>query len=205
MKVLIVTGGIGSGKSLVCRLLKDKYGIPVYEADSRAKQLYTDCPFVLDEIEKAIGATVKNDEGVFVPSLLADVIFKDADALRKVEDILFPVLIRDFESWSSIQEAEVVAIESATVLEKQHFEGFGDIILLIDAPINVRLERAMSRDGASREKIIARMKAQPMMNELSDGAESIRVDYVLLNDSTEKELEAKLAEFIEKYVLTKML
>ena len=205
MKVLVVTGGIGSGKSYVCRILEEKYGIPVYEADIRAKRLYNEYPGMLDSIEETLGVILRTDDGVFAPHLLADVIFNDAEALKKVEDILFPVLMNDFNAWAEKQGTQTVAMESATLLEKSQFDGFGDITVLVDAPVDVRLARAMSRDGASKEKIMARMQAQSLMNALSNGATTAKVDHVLLNDSSEADLEVKLDDFIEKYALTKML
>ena len=204
MKVVVVTGGIGSGKSLVCRMLAEK-GIPVYEADKRAKLLYVEVPSMLDDIEASLGVRLRDSNGDFVPAILAEVIFRDKDALKKVEDILFPVMKKDFARWSDAQGKEVTAFESATVLEKPQFDGFGDIVLLVDAPVEVRRSRAMHRDVVSEEVIQRRINAQPMMNRLSQGETDPRIDHVLLNDSTEEELERKLDEFIEKYELTKML
>lgn len=205
MKVLVVTGGIGSGKSVVCSILKERYGIPVYEADLRAKQLYVEVPEMLDDMETKLGVSLRNSSGEFVPSLLAEIIFNDSDALRLVEDMLFPVLMKDFADWAERQDCEVVAFESATVLEKQQFEGFGDLVLLVAAPVQLRLSRAMERDKASREKIQARISLQSSMNMLSDGHEDSRVDFVLKNDSSFENLELHLKEFMEKYSLTKML
>ena len=204
MKVLVVTGGIGSGKSLVCRMLAEK-GIPVYEADRRAKQLYVEVPSMLDDMEAALGVRLRDSKGDFVASSLAEVIFRDQDALNKVEDILFPVMKKDFADWAAAHGKEVVAFESATVLEKPQFDGLGDIVLLVDAPVQLRMSRAVSRDGVSEEKIQARMKAQSLMNRLSEGETDPRIDQVLVNDSTEAELRRKLDEFIEIYALTKML
>ena len=99
----------------------------------------------------------------------------------------------------------MVAFESATVLEKEQFDDFGDIILLVDAPMDVRLSRACSRDGADKAKVQERMAAQPLMNSISDGGACERVDCVILNDGSIEELEQKLTEFVEKYGLTKML
>ena len=205
MKVLVVTGGIGSGKSQVCRLLSEKFGIPVYEADSRAKALYMEVPDMLDRIEAALGTGLRNDRGEFVPGYLSDMIFADPSALRKVEDILFPVLKKDFSDWAERQGSSLVAFESATILEKAAFDGFGDIVLLVDAPVSLRLMRAAARDCADTEKIRSRMEAQTLMNRLSEGGVDTRVDHVLKNDSTIEDLEANLSEFIEKYRLTKML
>lgn len=205
MKVLIVTGGIGSGKSLVCRILTEKYRIPVYEADSRVKSLYAEVPEMLDAIEEALGVRLRDDVGTFVPRRLADVIFTDKEALLKVEDIIFPYLRKDFFSWADTQLGNVVAFESATILEKQQFDGFGDIVLLVDAPKTLRLGRACMRDGQDEVRIKERMDAQKLMNSLSDGASCEKVNHKIVNDSTVDDLQRKIEKFIEKYGLTKML
>lgn len=203
MKVVVVTGGIGSGKTSVCRLLAEKYGIPVYEADRRAKELYAEFPSMLDRMESVLEVSLRDDSGEFVPARLADVIFNDADALGMVEDMLFPVMKEDFASWA--KGYETVAFESATILEKPQFDGFGDIVLLVDAPVPLRLARAMERDGVDEAEVISRMEAQPLMNFLSEGGRISRVDHVLMNDSSLEKLDRDLAEFMGKYGLTKML
>lgn len=205
MRVLVVTGGIGSGKSLVCRMLEQSYGIPVYEADAKVKALYSKVPSILDEIEESLGVKLRNEAGDFVPRMLADVIFSDKLALQKVEDIIFPHLMDDFNCWAMSHGSDVVAFESATVLEKPQFDGFGDIVLLVDAPVQTRLNRACQRDQVNREKIQERISLQIMMNYLSEGGHNDRINYRIVNDGTINDLETKLKEFIEKYGLTKML
>ncbi len=193
MKVLAVTGGIGSGKSEVCRILAENGLILQYNADSRAKALYLECPGLLDEIEKTLGCQFRDEDGTFVPSRLAAVIFSDGAALEKVEALLFPEMIRDFHRvMAEAAEDQIVVFESATFLEKKQFDGFADIVLLVDAPFEMRLERACRRDGASREAIMARMKSQKLMNELSEGHEDPRISYKVLNDGTTQELEQKV-------------
>ena len=205
MRTVVVTGGIGSGKSLVCGILSDNFGIPVYQADARVKALYLERPDLLDSIEEAIGLSLKNESGVFQPKVLAEVIFSDSSSLQTVEKQVFPYLMNDFQEWAGLQEADVVAFESATVLEKSMFDGFGDIVLLVDAPVSVRLQRACSRDGVDIDKIRERMSAQPLMNRISEGETCERVDYVIENTSAIEELTGKVRNFIEKYGLTKML
>ena len=190
MKVLAVTGGIGSGKSEVCRILAENGLTLQYNADSRAKALYVESPGLLDEIEIALGGNFRDEVGNFVPSRLAAVIFSDSAALEKVEALLFPEMIRDFHKvMAEAAEDQIVVFESATFLEKKQFDGFADIVLLVDAPFDVRLERACRRDGASKEAILARMKSQRLMNELSEGLEDPRISYRVLNDGTRQELE----------------
>ena len=193
MKILAVTGGIGSGKSEVCRIMAENGLALQYNADSRAKELYVECPGLLDEIEKELGERFTDAEGNFVPSRLAAIIFSDAAALEKVEALLFPELIRDFHRrMAEAAQDQIVVFESATFLEKKQFDGFADIVLLVDAPFDMRLERACRRDGASKEAIIARMKNQRLMNELSEGLEDPRITYRVLNDGTREDLEQKV-------------
>ena len=193
MKILAVTGGIGSGKSEVCRILAENGLALQYDADSRAKALYVESPGLLDEIEKELGGRFRDEEGNFVPSRLAAVIFSDDAALEKVEALLFPEMIRDFHRMmAEAAQDQIVVFESATFLEKKQFDGFADIVLLVDAPYDIRLERACRRDGASKEAIIARMKNQRLMNELSEGLEDPRITYRVLNDGTKEDLEQKV-------------
>lgn len=205
MKVLVVTGGIGSGKSLVCSILNSKYGIPVYEADKRAKELYEKVPSLLADIESALGISLRDQDGRFIPAHLAQVIFCDASALSVVENLLFPVLKKDFLMWAEKLGGGLVAFESATILEKHQFDDFGDIVLLVNAPTSLRMRRAMVRDGVSEAETLSRMEAQPLMNRLASGCSHPRVDYVLDNVSSEDELRNKLAEFIRNTGITEML
>ena len=200
MKVLVVTGGIGSGKSEVCRLLAE-YGFHMqYDADSRAKGLYVEHPHLLDDIEKALGTSCRDAEGRFAPSCLAKRIFNDKEALGKVEELLFPVMMEDFRKFaSSADEGQYVVFESATILEKPYFDGFGDKVILVDAPIALRLERAAARDGAPKEIVMARMQNQKLMNALSEGGEDKRVDYVLLNDGSREDMENNLKKILENF------
>ena len=193
MKVLAVTGGIGSGKSEVCRILADKGLTLQYNADSRAKALYVERPGLLCRIEASLGCRFRDEEGNFIPSRLAAVIFTDDGALEKVEALLFPEMIRDFHKvMEAAAEDQIVVFESATFLEKKQFDGFADIVLLVDAPFGIRLERACRRDDATKEAVIARMKSQKLMNELSEGHEDPRISYKVLNDGTTQELEEKV-------------
>ena len=199
MKVLAVTGGIGSGKSEVCRILAENGLTLQYNADSRAKALYVESPGLLDEIEIALGGNFRDEVGNFVPSRLAAVIFSDSAALEKVEALLFPEMIRDFHKvMAEAAEDQIVVFESATFLEKKQFDGFADIVLLVDAPFDVRLERACRRDGASKEAILARMKSQRLMNELSEGLEDPRISCRVLNDGTRQELEQNVLSVLNQ-------
>ena len=194
--IIVLTGGIGSGKSQVCRILSEDYGFHVYEADARVKELYNTHPELLSRIEVALGASFRNAEGDFVPSSLAQVIFCDCNALETVESLVFPVLIDDFNKWmSGITDDLPVIFESATVLEKPQFSGFGDFIVLVNAPYSIRLARAGVRDGDSA-KVESRMGFQKLMNRLSEGESDPRIDYVIDNSGSIDELKAKIKDFV---------
>ena len=185
--VVIVTGGIGSGKSMVCRMIRDIYGFPVYEADKRAKELYVRYPELLESIEKALSCSVRDSGGNFQPRLLAERIFADADALAVVESLLFPFMMSDFREFAE-NSGNIIIFESATVLEKPQFDGFGDKVILVDAPRETRIERACARDGLSREAVLARMDAQKLMNAVSEGAVCSRIDEIIMNDGSADDL-----------------
>ena len=199
MKILAVTGGIGSGKSEVCRILAENGLTLQYNADSRAKALYVECPGLLESIEVSLGCGLRDEDGNFIPSRLAAVIFSDDAALQKVEALLFPEMIREFHRMmAEAAEDQIVVFESATFLEKKQFDGFADIVLLVDAPFEMRLERACRRDGASKEAIMARMKSQRLMNELSDGLDDPRISYRVLNVGTRQDLERSVMSVLAK-------
>lgn len=196
--IIVLTGGIGSGKSQVCRVLSEKYGFHVYEADAKVKELYDTHPDLLNRIESALGTSFRNKEGSFVPSSLAKVIFSDSNALETVESFVFPALIDDFKTWmSGITDDLPVVFESATILEKPQFIGFGDCTVLVNAPYDLRLSRAAERDG-SRVDAEARMSRQVLMNRLSEGGEDERIDFLLDNSGSMDELERKIRDLVAK-------
>ena len=199
MRVLAVTGGIGSGKSEVCRILA-RHGLHLqYNADARAKALYTESPGLLDAIEDALGCVLRSEDGRFIPSALAAIIFADNEAMVKLEELLYPEMIRDFHRFmAEAAEDQIVVFESATFLEKKQFDGFADMVLLVDAPFEVRLERACARDVASREAVLARMKCQTLMNALSEGHVDPRIDYKVLNEGTMEELERNVLQVLNE-------
>ena len=158
MGVIIISGGIGSGKSTVCEIFNAQYGWPVYEADNRVKELYLQHDGLLNDIESALGESFRDEKGVFMPSSLAARIFMDNKALETVESYVFPVLMDDFLIWRKINaDKEYVILESATILEKPQLRGIGDCVVVVDAPIEVRVERAAFRGQTTKEVISRRI------------------------------------------------
>ena len=112
--ILIVTGGIGSGKSEVCRILRDSFGYRIYEADRKAKELYCRFPDLIERIEKALDCRIRTEYGEFAPSLLAERIFTDKEALAEVENILFTYLLKDFDEFCKQNNVRIGIITVGT-------------------------------------------------------------------------------------------
>ncbi len=184
MKTIVLTGGIGSGKTLIGRILSS-HGFPFYDCDSRTKALYANPEFAL-KVAQAAGLESFNKKA------LADKIFNDKQALAAVEAVVHPVLLQDYIRWRDAQKVEWVVMESAIVLEKPLFHDIVDAIIFVDAPLQTRLKRACQRDGRNRYEILKRMCEQKLTRTL-DGVPS----YVLENDSTYVELKANLKQIID--------
>lgn len=196
MKTLVVTGGIGSGKSRVCSYLSS-LGIPVYDSDSRTKALYSERPAMLDEVEKALDGSFRTYDGSFDRSALASVIFNSQDALEKLEAIVHPYVLEDFAAWrdSAPEGTPFVVFESAIFLQKPMFSHIADKVLLVDAPQELCLARAARREGMTEEKVLSRMRSQHF--------DRSRVDAVVVNDSDFEALYAATDAALEKLNLIK--
>lgn len=189
LKKILLTGGIASGKSAVSAILSS-CGVPVYDSDSAAKRLYQGQ--VLSEVEKSLALSLRSPDGTFDKGRLAAVIFSSPEALYRVEAIVHPALIRDFEVWLGRQSTTAVTnralpergffsglppfvvMESAIALEKPLFDGYFDAVVMVDAPVELRIARACARDGVSREKVTVRVAAQCIGRE--------KADAVIVND-----------------------
>lgn len=172
MLTVIVTGGIGSGKSAVCALLA-KRGIPVYDSDSRTKALYDSVPGLKERIESELGVPF---------SSLAKIIFSNSEAREKLEAIVYPLVRADFEAWRDAQDAPFVVLESAIILSKPIFDGIADYVVAVTASEDVRLERLISR-GLTEEDARRRMASQSL--DLS------KADVIIENDGSLDELAQK--------------
>lgn len=196
MRTVAVTGGIGSGKSAVCSILSAR-GIPVYDSDSAAKRLYEEDDQLMDSIEEALGCGLRTAAGEVDYPKMASIIFSSKESLSKVEALVHPAVLRDFKRWRAMQEdrfsgsgrADIFfgnepfcVIESAIILDKPAFLAAVDKVVMVEASLAVRVERACARDGAPKEKVIQRIAAQRF--DLS------KVDAFIRNEGTLEQLRA---------------
>ena len=191
VKTLVITGGIGSGKTVVAGYLSSK-GIPVYDCDGRTKALYYENPLLVMDIEEALGESVTDEDGVLDRKKLGSLIFSDKSKLAKVEEIVHPMVYEDFVRWRDdrIKEAPFVVMESAIFLEKPLFHDLADAVILLEAPGHLRVERAVRRDKSSAKTVRQRMKAQKYDRK--------RVDAVIVNDSDILTLYERVDEVMDE-------
>lgn len=180
-----ITGGIGSGKSTVCRLFAAR-GVAVYDTDAAAKRLMGEDETLKRAIIDRFGAESYTAEGLN-RSYLAAQIFGNEEAREALNGLVHPAVTADFERWAEEQAGEYVVLESA-ILYEAGLDKYLDRVVAVLAPRALRLERAMKRDGATRDKIEQRMDAQMSDDELRE-----RADVSLVN-IFEEELEAMVQE-----------
>ena len=181
MKTVLVTGGIASGKSEVCRHL-EALGYPVYDSDSRTKSLYETVPGLKERIESATGHPFSQISRIF-----------GDDAMReRVESVVYPEVLADFLKWKASCDAKLVFFESAVALDKAMFDGQWDEVWLVRAPLEQRLKR--------NPKTKDRLQAQQEVDESL-------ADVIIDNDSSIEELHLKVNKALNnmKTDLTKIL
>lgn len=169
-----ITGGIGSGKSVVSRLL-NMLGYPVYDSDSKAKRLNdTD-----EEVKRALTLAFGSDlyeNGLLNRPKLASLIFQSDSNRQLVNAIIHPAVKRDFLRWAEAQNSDIVFLEAA-ILYESGFDAFMNKVVAVAAPEQVRIQRAMQRDNATEQQIVNRLRAQMSQDVLESKA-----DFVVVND-----------------------
>lgn len=170
-----LTGGIGSGKSVVA-LLFGMMGIPVYIADGESKRLADTSPVIKEKLTGLFGKEIYA-ENVLNRKLLASLIFGNRENLEKVNAIIHPEVNRHFQEWVCRQSSRCCAIETAILFESG-FDKTVDISLFVSAPLELRIERALKRNPlATREDITNRI-----MNQLQEESLLAKADHVIIND-----------------------
>lgn len=174
-RVLAITGGIGSGKTVVTRCL-EAMGLPVYSCDEEAKRLNAIHPDIRRGLKKLVGEHVYMQDGTLDKKVLAAYLFANPEHARQVNAVVHPCVKSHFKQWAQEQRVPWVVMESA-ILYESGFEDMADCVIEVYAPEELRVSRAMNRDRVAREAVVMRMSCQ-----LSDEEKASRADYVLYND-----------------------
>lgn len=172
---IAITGGIGSGKSVVSRLL-GIMGVPVYDCDTRAKQLMNTSSILRDALTEAVGTQVYNPTGDVNRPYLATFMFGHPERVALINSIVHPAVRADFLKWASNAKAPVVAVETA-VLYESGMDADVDTVFLVHAPLEMRLQRAMQRDHTDEQSIRRRIS-----NQMTDEELLYRASHIIHND-----------------------
>lgn len=187
--IIGVTGGIGSGKSHICRIISS-LGFPVYNCDAEAKKLMNTNKHIINSLKQLIGENSYDSEGNLNKPIIAQFLFANEENAHKINSVVHPVVKEDFRSWASAQNADLIFMESAILFES----GFNDVVdnvITITAPPETRIERTIRRDNTTREQVIARMNQQ-MQDE-----ERVRLsDYIICNNTNDN-VEQQIKTIIE--------
>jgi dephospho-CoA kinase len=186
-----ITGGMGSGKSIVSRLL-ELMGVPVYISDLESKRLTVSNLYIRQELIALLGEKVYQN-GELNKLLLASYLFENQEQAEIVNRIIHPQVKIDFRKWaSSHSHYPILAMESAILIEAG-FAGEVDATVMVYAPLTIRLERAVKRDASSREFILKRIQSQ-----MDDEEKKKFANYIILNDDVTPlipQIESLLANF----------
>ena len=178
MFILACTGGIGSGKSY-CAEIFQNLGIPVYVADNVAKELYLTDLVLQGRLNDLLGIDIVID-GALQKEAIAATIFSDKDMLEKVNALVHPAVLNDFCKWKVARERDghdMVMLESAIYFEAPVFKDTADAVIVVVAPLAVRIGRIVRRDSTTEELIMLRIERQ-----MSDNERLARADYTIYAD-----------------------
>lgn len=172
--VLGLTGGIASGKSVVSTIF-ETMGYSVYNTDRRAKELMVSSQTIIDKLTALLGADAYI-QGALNKALIASFLFENSEQKQLIDNIVHPVVRDDFNRWVAMHKDEQLLVMECAILIEANFIEHVDKSALVYAPMELRLERAISRDKSTEELIKSRMNAQ-----MAEENKRLMVDYIIEN------------------------
>lgn len=182
-----ITGGMGAGKSVISEMMRC-LGIPVYDADIASKKILNSNTKVKTQLIELLGEEIFSNGQLNRP-LMAQLIFNNNELLLKTNAIIHPAVFEDFIAWSETQNKEVVACETAILFESGMVSYF-DSILMVSAPLEIRIERCIKRNNFTREQVLERIAKQ-----MDESKKTELSDFVIDNDNR-KALYPQLKNFL---------
>jgi len=174
-----ITGGIGSGKSLVSRIFST-LDVPVYDADSRAKAVMTTDGILISQIKKEFGLLSYREDGSVDREHLAKEVFSNAERLKLLNSLVHPRVATDFEQWVSEQKNNYILKEAALLFETKSYTTLDKVIVVV-APEELRIKRVLQRDPHRTKEQIKEI----IQNQLQEEEKLKRADFVIVNDESE--------------------
>ena len=170
-----ITGGIGSGKTTVCKVF-ETFGIPVYYADDRAKYLMVNDKKLTKKIINIFGKESYLENGELNRKHISNLAFKNKSKLEKLNNAVHPAVKKDFENWVNEQKAPYIIKEAALLFETGSYKDL-DFNILVSAPLDIRIKRVIMRDNIDEASVLARVK-----NQMPEEEKTKLADFVVVND-----------------------
>ncbi len=186
-----ITGGIGSGKSTVCKIF-NVLGIPVFSADDEARIIMDSDPGVIGSVNSIAGMDMY-ENGVLDRKQLARLIFNDRSLLEQINTLIHPVVLESFKEWVSIQKTGYVILESAILFESGASQ-YLDRVATVTAPVEERISRVIKRNKFTREQVLERIN-----NQEDDAVKVKKSDFVISNAENDMVIPAVIE--IHEYLL----
>ncbi|MDO5616444.1 MAG: dephospho-CoA kinase [Cruoricaptor ignavus] len=190
-KIIGITGGIGSGKSTVAKIIK-KNGFPIYSSDERAKEIVNDNPILKSKIVELLGENAYDENGIYNRKWVASLVFNNNDLLKKLNELIHPAVKEDFQKWIKQQNKDFIFKETALLfelgLDKDCHQS-----LLVTAEDNLRMKRVMDRDGKTYREVEAVMaKQMPEKDKIK------RADFIIYNNEGIDELASETEKILQE-------
>ncbi len=177
MLVVGVTGGIGSGKSIVCKIF-EQLGVPIYNADKEAKELMNNDAALIKDLKKKFGNDLYNGKEGLNRKKLSEIVFNDKEKLEKLNAIVHPHVRKHFQKWKKEHQDAKYLVKEAAILFESGADEDCDRVITVIAPRLLRIERVMERDDVSKEKVGAIID-----NQWSSSEKIKKSDFVIANDN----------------------
>jgi len=178
LKIIGLTGGIGSGKTTVAKMF-EALGVPVYYSDSEARKLMQNSAGLREEIIKLFGVKAYKNDGLN-RSYIAQIVFRNKTKLTELNALVHPLVENHFKNWIKLQNSCYVVQENALIFENMKQSSF-DAIITVTAPLEKRLERVVKRDGVTEQQVIERIE-----NQLNDKFKVEQATFVIHNITLDK-------------------
>lgn len=173
-----ITGSIGSGKSIVCKIF-EQLGVPIYNADLRAKILMVSNAEIIEKVKLLFGDESYTETGELNRKHLSDIAFNNKDLLTQLNQIVHPIVFKDFENWLIEKEQlnnKYIIKEAALMFETDSYKKL-DKFIVVTAPMELRISRTMQRDSILKEQVLSRMN-----NQMSQEEKLAKADYEIINN-----------------------
>lgn len=189
--IIAITGGIGSGKSYVCRHLTSR-GFDIYDCDAAAKRIMRTSPRVRRRLTDLIGDEAYLDDGTLNKAAVARFLLSSEDNQRSINAIVHPAVAEDFAAWQPAEGKAQDKVMECALLFESGFDRLVDTTVCVTAPTETRVDRIMRRDGLTRAKALEWIARQMPQDEVA-----ARCDYVIVNDTT-ADINSQIDTLIKK-------